>query len=103
MRERLLRVVAEDGAIRVRVEEVDNARDARLVRPATVIAAEAHRALRLAMEAPPLREDLVAARVQAGELDRVLVRLCAARREERLGEVARGDLRDLSGERGLGL
>ena len=76
-----------------------DAADAGLRRPSPVIPAERHRALRLAMERPPLREDLVALGVHARDLDRVLVRLAAARSEDRLREIARGDLGEEPRER----
>src|SRR5207247_10973606 len=88
MRERLLHIAAEDRAVRVRVEEVHHAGDPGLGGPAAVVATQRHRTLRLAVERAPLREDLVPLGEQAGDLDGVLVRLAAARREDRLREIA---------------
>ena len=80
-------------AMRVRVAH--DADQARLVRPAARVAGERHRAHRRAVVRAVAGEDLVAARVVAGELDRVLDRLGAAEREEDLVEVARQDLGQL--------
>ena len=90
--ERLLGIVAEHRAVGVGVEEADHAGDAGLVRPAPVVAAERGGALRLAVERAPLGQDLVPLGVHARDPKGVLVRLAAARGEERLGQVARRDL-----------
>ena len=82
---------------------MDDAGDPRFGRPTAVVAAERHRALRLAVEGTPLRQDLVALREEAGDLDRVLVRLAPTGREDRLREVAGRDLREKARERGAAL
>ena len=56
--------------------------------------------LRLAVERPPLRQDLVPLRVHPRDSQRVLVGLAAAGGEERLGQIARRDLRHESRELG---
>jgi len=99
VRERLLDVVAEERPVRVGVEEVDDAGDAGLGGPAAVVAAERHRALGLPVEGAPLGEDLVPAGVHPRDLDRVLVRLAPAGREERLRQVAGGHFGDEARER----
>src|SRR5207244_2526760 len=88
---------AEDRAVRIGIEEVDDSGDARLRRPAAVVAAECHRALRLSVKGPPLREDLVAPGEEARDLDRVLVGLAFACGEDRLRQVARRDRRWIGG------
>ena len=99
MSERLLHVVAEDRAVRIRIEEVHDAGDAGFGGPAAVVAAERHRALRLAVERAPLCQDLVPLGEETRDLDRVLVRLAAAGRKDRLRKVAGRDLREKTGER----
>ncbi len=84
--------MAGRAAIGVRVEHPHDAGQARLRRPAARIAGQRDRAARRAVVAAIARDDLVAAGVPAGELDRVLVRLGAAVREERHREVARRHL-----------
>src|SRR5581483_9872845 len=73
--------------------------DARFRRPAARVAGERERAGGRAVVAAVARDDLVAARVPAGEADRVLVRLGAAVREEGHVQVARRHLGDEAGER----
>src|SRR5207249_8520253 len=90
---RLLSIVAEHRAVRIRVEEADHTGDPGLVRPATVVAAERRGSLRLTMEGAPLGQDLVPLRVHPCDTKSVLVRFAAPRGEKRLGQVARGDLR----------
>src|SRR5205085_4367760 len=91
VRERFLNVRSEDGTVRIRVQEVHDTGDPWLGRPAAVVPAEGHRSLGLAVERSPLGQDLVALGEEPGDLDRVLVRLAAARRADRLREVARRD------------
>src|SRR5207302_1802702 len=50
VRERFLNVRSEDGTVRIRVQEVHDAGDPWLGRPAAVVPAEGHRSLRLADE-----------------------------------------------------
>ena len=80
-------------AVRVRV--ADDADEAGLVRPAARVAGQRHRPHRRAVVRAVAGEDLVAAGVVAGELDRVLDRLGAAEREEDLVDVAGQDLGEL--------
>ena len=87
------------AAVRVRVEHAHDAGDARLGGPAARVAGERDRAGRRAVVAAIARDDLVAAGVPACELDRVLVRLGAAVREERHRDVARRHLGDQARER----
>src|SRR2546421_5723521 len=103
MRKRLLHIAAEDRAVRVRVEEVHHAGDPGLGGPAAVVAAQRHRPLRLPVERAPLREDLVPLGEEAGDLDGVLVRLAAARREDGLRQVAGRYLREQAREGGAAL
>ena len=91
--------VAGRAAVRVRVEHAHDAGDAGLGGPAARVAGERDRAGRRAVVAAVARDDLVAARVPARELDRVLVRLGAAVREERHREVAGRHLGDQARER----
>ena len=81
------------AAIGVRVERPHDARHAGLHRPATRIARQRDSAVGGAVVGAIARDDLVAAGDHARELDRVLVRLRAAVREERHGQVARRHLR----------
>ena len=103
MGQRLLQIAAEDRAIRIRVEEVDHPGDPGLGGPAAVVAAQRHRTLRLAVERAPLREDLVPLSEEAGDLDGVLVRLAAARREDGLREVPGRYLGEQARESGAAL
>ena len=84
--------MAGRAAVGVRVEHAHDARDAGLGGPAARVAGERDRAGRRAVVAAVARDDLVPARVPARELDRVLVRLGAAVREERHRQVAGRDL-----------
>ena len=92
VRESFLDVRAEHGAIRIGVQEMDDTGDAGLRGPPPVIPTKRHGALGLAVERSPLREDLVALGVHARDLDRVLVRLATAGREDRLREIPGRDL-----------
>src|SRR5207237_2245310 len=103
VRERFLHIGAEHRAVGVGIQEVDDSGDARLRRPAAVVSAERHRALRLSVEGPPLREDLVAPGEEARDLDRVLVRFASAGGEDRFRQVARRDLREEPGQGGAAL
>src|SRR5438094_1578245 len=103
MGQRLLHIAAEDRAVRVRVEEVHHAGDPGLGGPAAVVAAQRHRTLRLAVERAPLREDLVPLGEEPGDLDGVLVRLAAARREDGLREIAGRYFGEQARERGAAL
>ena len=100
VRERGLRGRAVWGAVRIGVEEADDTGDAGLVGPAAVIAPEGHRPLRLPVERAVLGHDLVAAGEHARDADRVLVRLGAACCEQRLRQIARGDLSEKTRELG---
>ena len=91
--------MAGGAAVRVRVEHPHDAGDAGLRRPAARVAGERDRARRRAVVAAVARDDLVPAGVPARELDRVLVRLGAAVREERHRDVARRHLGDQARER----
>ena len=82
------------AAVRVGVEHADDAGDAGLGRPAPRIAGQRDRAACRPVVGAVARDHLVAARVPARELDRVLVRLRAAVREEGHAQVPRGDLGD---------
>ncbi len=55
-----------------------NARDGRLDRQAAIIAGQCHRAMCRAMIGAIARQDLVPSRIEAGDLDGVLVRFRAA-------------------------
>ena len=79
------------AAVGVRVKHPHNARDAGLCGPAAWVARECDRSGGRAVVAAVASDHLVAARVPARQLDRVLVCLGAAVREERHGEIARGD------------
>src|SRR5437879_13290696 len=68
--------------------------------PAAIVAAERHRALRLAVERAPLREDLVPLGDETRDLDRVLVRLAASGGEDSIREVVRRDFSEKAGVRG---
>src|SRR5207245_9620799 len=103
MGQRLLHIAAEDRAIRIRVEEVHHPGDPGLGGPAAVVATQRHRTLRLAVERAPLREDLVPLGEEAGDLDGVLVRFTAARREDRLREIAGRYFGEQARERGAAL
>ncbi len=93
----------------MRVWVAHDADETRLVRPPARIAGECHRAHRRAVVGAIPSEDLVAAGVVPGELDRVLDRLGTAEGEEDLVHIAGEDLgellpeqaADLRGERGL--
>src|SRR4029450_10009988 len=74
-----------------RVEEMDDARYARLGRPAPRIAGQSNGAGGAAMVRAVAREYLVSARVLTRQLDRVLVRLRAAVGEEEDVDVTGGD------------
>ena len=90
--------MAGGAAIRVRVEDARDARDAGLGEPATRIAGERDRAARRSVVRAVARDHLLAAGHPAGGLDRVLVRLGAAVREERVVQVAGHHLGDEAGE-----
>ena len=80
------------AAVGVGVEHPHDAREPRLGGPAARVAGERDRPAGGAVVAAVARDDLVPAGRPARELDRVLVRLGAAVREERHREVARGHL-----------
>ena len=82
------------AAVRVRVEHADHPGNARLGGPAAWIARRRDRARGRAVVGAVARHDLVPSRKPARELDRVLVRLGAAVREERHRQVARRHLRE---------
>ena len=82
----------------VGVREADDPDEPRLVGPAARVAGEGHRPEGRAVVRAVAGEDLVAAGVMPRELDRVLVRLGAAEREEELVEVAGHDLGQLRAE-----
>ena len=84
--------MAGGAAVGVRVEHAHDAGDAGLGGPAPRVAGQRDRAAGRAVVGAVARDDLVPARVPAGELDRVLVRLGAAVREERHRQVAGRDL-----------
>src|SRR5207249_9414179 len=79
-------------------EDVDDAWHAGFRGPAPWIAGEHHAAGRRAVIRTVARENLVASRRQARQLDRVLVRLGAAVGEEEDVDVARRDLGELRAE-----
>ncbi len=91
------------AAVGVRVEHPHDAGQSRLGGPAARVAGERDSAGGRTVVAAVARDDLVAARVPAGELDRVLVRLGAAVREERHAEVARRHFRQELPEAGARL
>ena len=80
------------AAVRVRVEKADDPRDARLGGPAARVARRGDRACGRAVVRAVARHDLVPSCKPARELDRVLVRLGAAVREERHRQIARRHL-----------
>ena len=82
----------------IRIEDVDDARHARLGAPAPRIAGQRHRAVRAAVIRAVAREDLVAAGEGARDLDRVLVGVGAAVGEEEDVDVAGRELRELGAE-----
>ena len=84
--------VACRAAVGVRVEHADDAGNAGLGRPAAGVARERDRSRGRAVVGAVAGDDLVAARVPAGEFDRVLVRFGAAVREERHRQVPRGHI-----------
>ena len=84
--------MAGGAAVGVRVEHAHDPGDPRFRVPAPRVARERDRPCRRAVVAAVARDDLVPARHPARELDRVLVRLGAAVREERHLQVAGGDL-----------
>ena len=86
------------AAVRVRVEHAYDAGHPRLGEPAARVARERDRAGRRSVVRAVARDHLLAAGDRACELDRVLVRLGAAVREERVVEVARHHLGDEAGE-----
>ncbi len=90
--------MAGRAPVGVRVEHPDDAGHARLDGPAAGIAGQRHGAVRRSVVGAVPGDDLVPAGVEAGELDGVLVRLRAAVREERDGEVAGRDLREHAAE-----
>ncbi len=90
--------VSGRAAIRVRVEDARDARDAWLREPAPGIARERDRAAGGSVVGAVARDHLVAAGHPTGGLDRVLVRLGAAVREERVVEIAGHHLGDQAGE-----
>ena len=85
--------MAGGAAVGVGVEHPHDARDAGLRMPAPRVARERDRAGRRPVVGAVARDHLVPARVPARQLDRVLVRLRAAVREERHLQVARRHLR----------
>ena len=98
LRQRVVsRVPAALNAV-IRIENVDDAGDAGLGRPAARIAGQRDRARRAAVIRAIAREDLVAAGVPARDLDRVLVRLGAAVGEEEAVDVAGRDLGELGAQ-----
>ena len=101
--ERLFRRVPAALDAVIRVQDVDDPRDARLGRPAAWIACEHDAAGRRAVIGPVAGENLVAPRHEARELDRVLVRFGAAVGEEEHVDVARRDLGQLRPEPGARL
>ena len=80
--------MAGGAAVGVRVERAHDAGHAGLDGPAARVAGERDGAVRGTVVGAVARDDLVAAGDHAGELDRVLVRLGAAVREERDREIA---------------
>ena len=91
--------MAGGAAVRVGVEHPHDAGDAGLGGPAARVAGERDRARGRAVVAAVARDDLVTAGVPARELDRVLVRLGAAVREEGHRDVAGRHLGDQPRER----
>jgi hypothetical protein len=87
----------------VRIQDVHDAAEAGLVRPPARVTGERDRSRRRAVVRAVAREDLVAAGRRPRELDRVLVRLGAAEREEHLVHVAGQQLGELAAEPGPGL
>jgi hypothetical protein len=75
-------------AVRIRVEHADNTGDPGLGVPAARVAGQRDRPRRRAVVGAIAGDDLVSPRVPARQLDRVLVRLGAAVREEGHGQVA---------------
>ncbi len=90
-------------AVRVRIEHADDAGHPRLVRPAARVARQGDSAERRAVVGAIPRDDLVSPRIQARELDRVLVGLGPRVRQERHGEVARRHLGQKASEPRSGL
>ena len=95
--------MAGGAAVGVRVERAHDARHPRLDGPAARIAGQRDGAVRGAVVRAVARDDLVPAGDHAGELDRVLVGLGAAVREERDGEIARRHLGQQPAELGARL
>ena len=87
----------------IRAEEMHDAGDARLRRPAARVSRQRDGPRRGAVVALPGRVDLVPAGEPARGLDGVLIRLRAAVGEQHVVQVSRGHLRHHGGELGLGL
>ena len=92
--------MAGGAAVGVRVEHADEAGHARLGEPAPRVAGRRDRGRGRAVVGAVADDDLLAAGHPARELDRVLVRLGAAVREEGVVQVARHHLGDEARELG---
>ena len=95
--------VARRTAVLVRIQEPDDPRDPRLGGPAPSVAGQRGGSRGRAVVGAIARDHLLAARVPARELDRALVRLRTAVREERPRQVARRHLGEESGELAAGV